>query len=141
MTSAMERRWMTLILVLAGSGLGCQETRFLSCRTRDPRVEARSYDLHDPFPDESIGPETFSRPRAFEEPRTDERKTFELRNLQASRGVISPAHAAYWDPLGTNAAAAMPVQPIWRQVPAGVPIATQPGMWDDTAPRYNVVPH
>lgn len=140
MTSAMERGWLALILMLAGSSLGCQETRFLSCGTRDPRVESRSYDLHDPFPDESLGPETFTRPRAFQEPRTDERKTFDLRNLQASRGVIPPAQA-YWDPMGPRTTAGVPVQPIWRQPPAGVPIATQPGMWDDTSPRYNVVPH
>ena len=140
MTGAMERGWLMLILVVAGSGLGCQETRFLSGRSRDPRVEARSYDLHDPFPDEQMGPETFSRPREFQEPRSETRKTFDLRNLQASRGVIPPMQA-YWDPLGTNPAAGVSVQPIWRQPRAAVPIATRPGFWDDTAPKYNVVPH
>ena len=140
MTSAMDRRWLALILFITGS-LGCQETRFISCRTRDPGVEARSYDLHDPFPDESIGPETYSRPRAFEVPRTDERKAFDYRNLQSSRGV-TPSMQAYWEPdRTTSTAAATPFQPIWRQQPSGVPIATRPGLWDDTSPRYNVVPY
>ena len=108
MTGAMERRWLVLFLVVAGSGLGCQETRFLSWRPRDPRAEVLSYEVdHDPFPDESMGPKTYSRPRAFDEPRTEEYKDF-----------------------------------IWRQRrAAGVDtaLATEPGMWDDTSPRYNVV--
>ena len=138
MTGAMERRWLTLILLVVGCGPGCQETRFLSCRTRDPRVEARSYDLHDPFPDEEMGPKTYSRPRMFQEPRSDTRKTYDLRNLQISRGLTPPAQA-YWDPLGINPAAGTPVQPIWRQ--PRVPVAAQPGLWDDSLPRYNVVPY
>lgn len=136
----MDRGWLTLMLIVAGSGLGCQETRFLSCRTREPRVEARSYDLHDPFPDETIGPETFTRPRAFQDPRSEERKSFDLRNIQAAVGVNTPVQA-YLGPGGTNVTAGVQTQPIWRQPPRGVPIASQPGFWDDTSPRYNVVPH
>jgi hypothetical protein len=135
----MDRGWLVLMLIVVGGGLGCQETRFLSCRTREPRVEARSYDLHDPFPDETIGPETFTRPRAFQEPRTEERKSFDLRNIQASTGNL-PARA-YLGPGGTNVTAGVQTQPIWRQPSRGIPIATQPGFWDDTSPRYNVVPH
>lgn len=137
MTHAMERGWLIVMLV-AVCGLGCQETRFLSCSPRDPRVESRSYDAHDPFPDESLGPETYSRPRAFEEPRTYDRTIFDYRNLQAARGTISPMQA-YWDPRGINSAAGTPVTPAW-QSPSS-PIAVQPGLWDDTSPRYNVVPH
>jgi hypothetical protein len=140
MTNAMERGWLALMLVVVGSGAGCQETRFLSCQTRDPRVEARSYDLHDPFPDEEMGPKTYSRPRTFQEPRSDTRKTFDLRNLQASRGVVPPAQA-FWDPSGTSPVAGVSVQPIWRQPRAAVPIASTPGFWDDNSPRYNVVPY
>lgn len=140
MTGAMERGWRVLILIVLGSSLGCQETRFLNCRTREPRTESRSYDLHDPFPDEKLGPETFIRPRTFQEPRSDERKNFDLRNIQASRGVTAPVRA-YWDPMGPKTAAGIPAQPIWQQPASGVPVATQPGLWDDTSPRYNVVPH
>ena len=139
MNHAMERGWLTLILVVV-SGLGCQETRFLSCRARDPGVESRSFDVHDPFPDDKMGPETFSRPSTFQEPRTDDRKSFDIRNLQAARGII-PSTQAYWDPRGINPVAGAPVLPIWRQPPANGPIAIQPGFWDDTSPRYNVVPH
>lgn len=137
MSSAMERDCRLLILIVAVSSLGCQETRFLSCRVREPSVETRSYDLHDPFPDEDIGPKTFTRPRTFQVPRSDTRKSFDLRNLQASKGVTPPQ--MLWDPTGVNPTAAVPVQPIWRQPARGVPIATQPGMWDESSPRYNVV--
>ncbi len=107
----MERRFLLLMLVVAGSGLGCMETRFLTCRPRDPRVEAKTYELlHDPFPDEAMGPDTFSRPRDFQDARTDEFKDFELRNRRAA-GM------------------------------SGTPMVTRPGMWDDTSRRYNVVPY
>ena len=112
MTNAMERRLLLLMLVVAGSSLGCQETRFLSCRPRDARVEAKTYELlHDPFPDESLGPDTFSRPRDFQDPRKDEFKDFDLRNRRAAGAALNPA------------------------------VAVQPGMWDDTSRRYNVVPY
>ena len=137
----MDRGWLMLMLIVVGSGLGCQETRFLSCRTRQPRVEARSYDLHDPFADETIGPDTATRPRTFELPRNEDRKSFDLRNIQASGGVNPPVQA-YLGPGGTNVTAGVQTQPIWRQPPRSVPIASQPGFWDDTSPRYNnVVPH
>ena len=102
MTGAMERRWLVLFLVVAGSGLGCQETRFLSWRPRNPRAEVVTYELaHDPFPDETIGPKTYSRPRAFEVPRSEEYKDLVWRNRRAA---------------GTDAASQ----------------ATEPGMWDDS---------
>jgi len=138
-THAMERGWLALVLI-AVSGLGCQETRFLSCRARDPRVESRSYDTHDPYPDESLGPETFSRPLTFQEPRTYDRYKFDYRNLQAARGTISPAQA-YTSPNGINSAAGTVVTPAWQQPPRSGPVAFQPGNWGDPSPRYNVVPY
>lgn len=135
MTIAREREWLVVALLMA-SGLGCQETRFLSCQPREARLEARSYDLHDPFPDEQIGPETYVRPPAFLEPRSETRKSFELRNLLASGGVVPPAQP-YWPSAPSMAGA--PVQPIWRQPPPGVPLTTPPGLWDDPTRRYQVV--
>jgi hypothetical protein len=144
MKHAKERGWWGMALVLAGSiGLsgcmGAPETRFLSCIPRPPGVEARSYDLHDPFPDESAGPETFTRPRAFQEPRSDTRKTNDLRFLQATQG-LTPSTQAYWDPRGPNATAHAPIQPIWRTPASTAPIAVVPRMWDGGS-QYNVVAH
>lgn len=135
MANATKLRWLVAALLVAGS-TGCQETRFLSCQTRDPRVEARSYDLHDPFPDEDIGPETFVRPRTFEEPRSEPRKSFDLRNLLASGGVVRPPEIA-WVPQSPIAGA--PLQPVWRQPPPGVPLTTPPGFWDAPTRRYQIV--
>lgn len=111
MTNAMERGWLVLILIVAASSSGCLEARSFSCRPRDPRVEAEIYDkVHDPFPDESMGPDTYSRPGAFQLPRTQDYKTYEYKNLRAS-GIVRPGMAA------------------------------QPGLFDDTSRRYNVVPY
>lgn len=94
---AMERALLTLMLLLAGSCLGCQETRFLTCQPRDPRVETKTYELvHDPFADESLGPDTFSRPRDFQQPRTEERKDLEVRSRSAAGAGLSTAMPANW---------------------------------------------
>lgn len=101
----MDGRWGWSLVVLGALGcIGAPETRFLSCMPRPPEVERRSYDYHDPFADEKAGPATQSRPRAFQEPRSDTRKTFDLRFLQALhptggnpvvvRGPVVPGGAA-----------------------------------------------
>lgn len=79
------RGWIVRgLAVLALSGcVGPEETRYLSCVPRPPEIETRAYDWHDPFPDETAGPDTITRPRAFLEPRTDTRKTFDLRFFSA----------------------------------------------------------
>lgn len=79
------RRWWAMSacgLFFAGC-IGPQETRLLTCNMRDLNVEARSYDSHDPFADENSGPDTFSRPRSFVEPRSDSRKALNMRQLAA----------------------------------------------------------
>lgn len=134
MKRATERGVIILGLMLAG---GCQETRLVSCVPRRPAVEAQSYDIHDPFPDDEIGPNTFSRPRTFDVPRSDTRKTFDLRNLQAAKFSATQSQA-YWNP-GTPRANAS-VQPIWRQQGPAASVAADNSVWDDTLPRYNVVP-
>ena len=140
MCNAKDRAGWIMGLMLSGFLVGCQETRFLSCLPkRSATVESRSYDVHDPFPDDEIGPKTFSRPRTFEEPRSDTRKTFDLRNLQASRG-FSPQTEYAWDPAGPARSASFPAQPIWRQQRPVAPLPTDPRAWDDRGPRYDVVP-
>jgi hypothetical protein len=80
----MRRSGIALFVVTGIAGcVGPRETQYLSWMPRRPDVEARSYDWHDPFPDERVGPDTASRPRAFIDPRTDTRKNFDQRFLQA----------------------------------------------------------
>jgi hypothetical protein len=66
-------------------------------------VERRAFEFHDPFVIEDLGPETFTRPRTFQEPRGETRKDFDLRFLQAAaprpsvvwaRGPQWPGHYA-----------------------------------------------
>jgi hypothetical protein len=117
-------------LIFAGC-LGPQETRLLSCNMRDLNVEARSYDHHDPFADEGSGPETFSRPRTFVEPRSDSQKAFNMRQLSAMY------------PNAGNTMFARGPQPLWR-LPSSTVLAPQPGpMATNTVPWVtspNVVP-
>jgi hypothetical protein len=87
-------RWTGTLLALMMAGGGCigpAETQFLSCYPRRPDVEARSYDWHDPFPEERIGPDTATRPRSFVEPRSDSRKQFDLRFFEAHHPSASRA--------------------------------------------------
>ena len=137
MRHAKERGWLLIVLVLAGCQ-NTQETRFLSWFPRPAAQESRSYDLHDPFPDENIGPNTFTRPRGFIVPRTEQRKTNDLRFLQAAR-EFAPRTQAGWDPLDPSGTVSAPVQPIWRNRAGSSPIAVAPRMWDGSNPRYNVV--
>ena len=137
MRHAKERGWLLIVLVLAGCQ-NTQETRFLTWFPRPAAHERRSYELHEPFPDESIGPNTFTRPRTFIQPRTEQRKTNDLRFLQAAR-EFAPRTQAYWDPLDPSGTVSTPVQPIWRNQAGSSPIAVAPRMWDGSNPRYNVV--
>jgi hypothetical protein len=139
MRHAKERGWWMIVLVLAG----CQntpETRFLSWFPRPAAQERRSYDLHDPFPDEQLGPNTFTRPRGFVQPRTEQRKTNDLQFLQAAR-EFAPRTQAFWDPVSPSGTVAAPVQPIWRHNAGASPIAITPRMWDGSNSRYSVVPY
>ena len=137
MRHAKERGWLLIVLVLAGCQ-NTQETRFLTWFPRPAAQESRSYELHDPFPDESIGPNTFTRPRTFIQPRTEQRKTNDLRFLQAAREFAQRTQA-YWDPLDPSGTVSTPVQPIWRNQTGSSPIAVAPRMWDGSNSRYNVV--
>ncbi len=63
---------------------GCinpNNTRLPTVGTPPSAVEQRSYSVHDPFPDEDLAPNTFSRPREFDRPRDEPRKILESRAL------------------------------------------------------------
>jgi hypothetical protein len=101
---------------------GCQETRYLTWWPRRADVEARSYDWHDPFPDERIGPDTKTRPRQFMEPRTDERKNYDQRFLQSVHPTAGTqlAPGPQWQGYGTPGVAVGPPQPPPGPI-AGIP--------------------
>jgi hypothetical protein len=100
------RRWtlrLAPLMIGLGGCIGPAETQHLSCIPRRPDIEARSYDWHDPFPDENSGPDTATRPRAFVEPRSDTRKLFDLRFFEAhhptaARGQLVRAPQSYSGP-------------------------------------------
>ncbi len=63
---------------------GCAADPYLKTPTLAPRsaaAERASAAYHDPFPDDQMGPKTFSRPRDFQAPRTTTRQAAELRQL------------------------------------------------------------
>ena len=71
-------------------GLGCfavcgcltpMNTRLPTLASPPAPVEKQSYRIHDPFPDEDLGPDTMTRPRGFNEPRAEPRRVLEGRSL------------------------------------------------------------
>lgn len=75
-----------LVVFLVCGSVGCVETRWLNWNPRPAAEEVKSYDLHDPYPDESIGPDTHTRPRAFLQPRSEPYRNDELRFLRSMYG-------------------------------------------------------
>ena len=130
MCRAMERLKSLMLLLLLAGCCGTQETRLLRCMPRNPAVEAQSYNLHDPFPDEEAGPNTFTRPRAFMEPRSDTRKNLDLRYLKAAYGFPQQRYSSWESPTTPGRGLAQyPVQPIWRTQQATAPITTTDITW------------
>lgn len=76
-------RWcaVTSLFVAAGCVLP-PHTRLPTLQPRDPRLERRLYEFHDPFPDDALGPETNQRPPSFNTPRTAPRRALEFQMLQ-----------------------------------------------------------
>lgn len=96
-------RWAWIAGILACAGcISPRDTQFLSWYARPVNVEARAFEYHDPFPDESAGPDTATRPHAYREPRSDTRKELELRVLQA------------YHPTSGGTQFARGPQPLWR---------------------------
>ena len=71
-------RWcLTACVLVAGGCLSPNFTRLPSLFPGAPAAERKSYELHDPLPSESEGPETQVRPRGFETPRSEPRQAVE----------------------------------------------------------------
>lgn len=78
------------------SAVGCfnpMTTRLPQVAPRDPRVEMKSMERYDPFPDPDLGPDTQVRPRGFETERTMPRRNYEDRIMQGrQREYGAPAY-------------------------------------------------
>lgn len=94
--------WLRMALLLLGPILatGCSGTRLPSFVQRSTTVERNAYDFHDPFPLDSIGPETAARPQNFADPKTDVRKAADLQLLRARRPIPNglPGPTGFVDP-------------------------------------------
>lgn len=54
-------------------------------------MERRLFELHDPFPSTSAGPDTQARPRGFDVPRSEPRQAIEGQVLQGLQQQPAPA--------------------------------------------------
>jgi hypothetical protein len=120
----MERSIGTLLILLL-TGCTAATTRLPTCRAQPADSEVKSYTMHDPFPDEDAGPNTGTRPRVFQKPRTDSTKDYAARNLKAAYGY--PQKMYSWGspmPVSSNQ---YPVQPIWQTQPPSAGYTTLPG--------------
>jgi hypothetical protein len=109
----------TCAAVLCLAGCNGPQQRFYAWCQRDLRTEARTYEFHDPFPDELAGPQTEVRPRQFEEPRSDTRKDYDLRLLEsmAGGGVFGLSNRFSTTPVVSPIAPAVPIQPAMHVAP------------------------
>jgi hypothetical protein len=107
----MFARRNLLLVTVACCAAGClnpRTTRLPTVAGADPRfeprvqqqVEGRSLERHDPFPSESAGPQTFTRPRSYLDDRSNIRRTREealLRGMDRN-GVVAPPPSSKQEP-------------------------------------------
>jgi hypothetical protein len=107
----MFARGPFLFVSLACCATGClnpQTTRLPSLTSGDPRIadpqerdraERRDLERHDPFPSNSAGPQTFTRPRGHVEERTDIRRIREEAMLRGmNRNGVDSQPSSKLDP-------------------------------------------
>ena len=99
--SIMQARvWGASLASLLLLTTGCitpYNTKFPSFGFKNSLVEKRSYEIHDPYPDASLGPDTQTRPRGFDierrEPRRKREQNFLLQS-QPELGIPTPTPPA-----------------------------------------------
>lgn len=84
-------RWLLPGAVLVCGCLNPFTTKLPSVHPRHPEAEKKSYQLHDPYPSEELGPETLSRPRGFDVPRSEQRRALESQMLPQTPPNETPA--------------------------------------------------
>jgi hypothetical protein len=80
-------------IVSIGGCLNPSSTRMPRFETGSPRAEKVGLQQHDPFPSSTAGPDTFSRPRGFNQQRTEIRRIREaelLRGMNREQNLSSP---------------------------------------------------
>jgi hypothetical protein len=90
------RQWIAtgaVTLALAGC-VTPWNTRLPTLEPGVPAAERRSYEIHDPYPEPDLGPETQTRPRDFAEPRSQPRRLIEGRMLRDMAPGSVPAGPA-----------------------------------------------
>ncbi len=88
----------TPFVVAALAASGCptpMTTRLPEIAPRDPRVEKKSFERFDPFPDPDLGPDTLARPLGFQTERTQERRNYEDRIFQGRPRETAPGGPAF----------------------------------------------
>ncbi len=68
---------LSVCLLVAAGCLSPYNTRFPSLLYGSPSAERKSFEVHDPLPSVSEGPDTHVRPRGFEAPRSEARQAAE----------------------------------------------------------------
>ena len=97
----MQLRALQLMLLVAISSVpGCVtpwNTRLPRVAPSPPAAEGRSYQVHDPFPEEDLGPETQVRPREYIESRPAPRRAIEGNTLMGvpPAGPMLPPPSSY----------------------------------------------
>ena len=114
-----------LCCLLTVSVTGCSSVRspqFYNLCQRDLTKESRLYEFHDPFPDESAGPNTVTRPNGFSVPRSNTRSDFDLRMLysmsSSGNGMLASSKPFPANPLVSPIEPAVPLQPTNRGLSA-----------------------
>lgn len=71
--------WLLVVPVLSGGCLVNPQTRLPQPLPRSPQAEQRSFQIHDPFASTELGPDTGTRPRAMDLPRTEAHRAMKQR--------------------------------------------------------------
>jgi hypothetical protein len=93
--------WLQAGMLLLSSGCA-GEGRYLSLMPRPVATERKASEIHDPYPERFVAPDTFNRPRAFINPRTEERQSYDLRSIQATVGQARPGSPFAEQPIPYN---------------------------------------
>ena len=77
-----------IVLVISLTQCGCLtpwNTRFPTCMARSDAVSRREAEIEDPFPERDMGPDVGFRPRGFDDPRAEQRRSKERAEISILR--------------------------------------------------------
>lgn len=86
--------FILLIPILSGCRYDPKRFQLPELQARHPEVGRRVSEYHDPYPDDTLGPGTNSRPRGFDRQRTATRRAAELRAVHLlEEGDLLPSQS------------------------------------------------